>query len=60
MQMRETARASILSLPTQGARDKGEILDESHSLQKTSGLRYVTDNGSSEFDDSLIMEGRRF
>jgi hypothetical protein len=63
MQMRETARASIQSLPNQGARggDYGKgFPDESPSFQKTSGLRYVTDNGSSEFDDSLIMQGRRF
>lgn len=46
MQMRETARASILSLPNQGLRDKGEIPDAFH---KTSGVRYVTDNASSEF-----------
>jgi hypothetical protein len=56
MQMRETARASILSLPNQGTRDKGEFSDESHSFQKTSGLRYVTDNGSGD----TIMEGRPF
>jgi hypothetical protein len=60
MQMRETARASILSLPNQGVRDMGEISDDSHSFQKTSGLRYVPDNASSEFDHSLIVEGRRF
>lgn len=63
MQMRETARASIQSLPNQGARGgdySKEFPDESHSFQKTSGLRYVTDNGSSEFDDNLIMQGRRF
>ena len=63
MQMRETARASIQSLPNQGARggDYGKgSPDESPSFQKTSGLRYVADNGSSEFDDGVIMQGRRF
>jgi len=54
MQMRETARASIL-LPNQGTRDKGEIPDESHSFQKTSGLRYVTDNGG-----DTDIDGRPF
>jgi len=38
MQMRETARASILSLPNHGAREGdyrgGDLSDESHSLQE--------------------------
>lgn len=60
MQMRETARASLLSLPNPGPRGEGDLLDESHSVQKTSGLRqYVPDDGNSEFDDSLI-QGRPF
>lgn len=51
MQMRETARASIQSLPNHGTRggdhNKGDLLDESHSFnvgQKTLG-------GRSEFDE---------
>lgn len=63
MQMRETARASLQSLPNQEARGgdyaKGSP-DESPSFQKTSGRRYVTDNGSSDFDHSVIKQGRRF
>jgi len=36
MQMRETARASILSLPNLGSRESnGELSDESHVVQKT-------------------------
>ena len=60
MQMRETARASILSLPNHGAREadysKGDLSDESYSLnvgQKTSGQQYVAD-GSSESDNHLM------
>lgn len=56
MQMREMARASIQSLPNQGARgnDYGKgFPDESPSFQKTSGVRYVD-------DDRVIMQGRRF
>ncbi|KAF8813571.1 hypothetical protein BYT27DRAFT_7083469 [Phlegmacium glaucopus] len=61
MQMRETARASLLSLPNHGAREadysKGDLSDESHSLQKTSGLRhYVVDDGSS----LMHSQGRQF
>ncbi|KAF8973317.1 hypothetical protein BDZ97DRAFT_1780804 [Flammula alnicola] len=67
MNMRETARASILSLPNNGgSRDYGsrDPSDESHTpiLQnaapKASGLRhYLAEDGSSEFDDSLIYSG---
>lgn len=56
MQMREMARASLQSLPNQGARggDYGKgSPDESPSFQKTSGVRYVD-------DDRVIMQGRRF
>lgn len=64
MNMRETARASILSLPNNGNnRDYGTLSrdpsDESHTpilhgstTQKSSGLRNYIDDGSSEFDDS--------
>jgi hypothetical protein len=64
MNMRETARASILSLPNNGNnRDYGSLSrdpsDESHTpilhgntTQKSSGLRNYIDDGSSEFDDS--------
>jgi hypothetical protein len=50
MQMRETARASLQSLPNQGGDYSKEFPDESPSFQKTSGLRYATDD----------MQGRRF
>lgn len=68
--MRETARASILSLPGNGnsarstmySRD-GAFSDDAHApiLQnaapKASGLRhYLADDGSSEFDDGLMMQ----
>ena len=62
MQMRETARASLQSLPNQGVRG-GDYVKRSpdESFQKTSGRRYVTDNGGSEFDHSaVIKQGRRF
>lgn len=61
MQMRETARASILSLPNHGAREadysKGDLSDESYSLnvgQKTSGQRQYVADGSSESDNHLM------
>lgn len=76
--MRETARASVLALPGNGnsarstmySRD-GAYSDEVPILHnpapKSSGLRnYLADDGSSEFDDSLMMppskkaEGGRF
>ncbi|KAF8161051.1 hypothetical protein B0H34DRAFT_699202 [Crassisporium funariophilum] len=75
MQMRETARASILSLPNQrGYSARSSDFSEDTPINqsagpKSSGLRhYVADDGSSEFDDSLMMqpgnsgnmEGRRF
>lgn len=53
MQMRETARASMLTLPNHGVRgtdySKGDLSD----YQKT-----ATDDRSSEFDDG--MQGRPF
>ncbi|KAF4621243.1 hypothetical protein D9613_000652 [Agrocybe pediades] len=67
MQMRETARASILSLKTGGRGNEygsRDASDESHSnLQpngpKASGLRNYIDDGSSEMDDSLMMHSGR-
>ncbi|KAH0589359.1 hypothetical protein J132_05569 [Termitomyces sp. J132] len=71
LQMRETARASILSLPGNGnstrstmySRD-GAFTDDAHApilqhaVPKASGLRhYLSDDGSSEYDDGLIMSG---
>ncbi|KDR75935.1 hypothetical protein GALMADRAFT_68174 [Galerina marginata CBS 339.88] len=60
MQMRETARASILSLRNTG--DNSRDSDESQTPilngggPKSSGLRhYTADDGSSEFDDSLMI-----
>jgi len=69
MQMRETARASILSLPqnrgSQGMDYSRDPSEESQSpiLQSTgpkaSGLRnYLADDGSG-FDDTLMMHGRK-
>jgi len=64
MQMRETARASILSLPqnrgNRGVDYSRDASDESPILQSTgtkaSGLRnYLADDGSTEFGDSLMM-----
>ncbi|KAF9461321.1 hypothetical protein BDZ94DRAFT_1167869 [Collybia nuda] len=70
LQMRETARASILSLPGNGnsprstmySRD-GAFSDDAHApiiqnaAPKASGLRhYLADDGSSEFDDGLMMQ----
>lgn len=59
MQMRETARASILSLRNTGG---GRESDESqtpilHSAgPKASGLRHhLAEDGSSEFDEGLMM-----
>lgn len=68
MNMRETARASILSLPKNGgSRDYSrDPSDEStvpilhNGAPKTSGLRnYMSDDGSSEFDDGLMYSGKR-
>jgi len=70
MQMRETARASILSLPQNRGSGRGDYSrdgsDESQSatLQSTgpkaSGLRnYLADNGSADYDDSLMAHGRK-
>jgi hypothetical protein len=63
MQMRETARASILSMPNQnGSRD---LSDDSqaplNSGHKSSGLRnYMDNDGSSEFEEGgLMMHGRK-
>ena len=71
--MRETARASILSLPGNGnsarstiySRD-GAFSDDAHTpiLQnaapKASGLRYyLSDDGSSEYDEGLMMQSAR-
>ncbi|KAF8070223.1 hypothetical protein FPV67DRAFT_1668101 [Lyophyllum atratum] len=73
LQMRETARASILSLPGNGnsprstmySRD-GAYTDDAqapilaNAAPKASGLRhYLADDGSSEFDDGLMMQGRQ-
>jgi hypothetical protein len=69
--MRETARASILSLPNNGNRDYGTLSrdpsDESHTpilhgstTQKSSGLRNYIDDGSSEFDDYPRKTDGRF
>jgi len=66
--MRETARASILSLKAGGrGNDYGsrDPSDESHSNlhnngPKASGLRnYLADDGSSDIDDSLVMHTGR-
>ncbi|KAG6820989.1 hypothetical protein H0H93_008618 [Arthromyces matolae] len=73
LQMRETARASILSLPGNGnsarstmySRD-GVFTDDAqapilqHAVPKASGLRhYLSDDASSEYDDGLVMPGRQ-
>ncbi|KAJ7594785.1 hypothetical protein C8J56DRAFT_821765 [Mycena floridula] len=62
LQMRDTARASILSLPGhQSNLSDGGMSDESHApmLQnaapKASGLRYTADDASS-IDESLMMQ----
>jgi len=60
MQMRETARASILSLPQNGGGSK-DLSDEAHAPMlahpphKGSGLRNYMDNSSSDFDDILVV-----
>ncbi|KAF9478630.1 hypothetical protein BDN70DRAFT_879764 [Pholiota conissans] len=64
MNMRETARASILSLPKNGgSRDYSrEVSDDSHTptAPKGSGLRhYLADDGSSELDDGLMYSGKQ-
>jgi hypothetical protein len=71
MQMRETARASILSLRNTGGGRSTDYAsrdpsDESHTpiLQsagpKSSGLRhYLAEDGSSEFDDDLMIGNTR-
>jgi hypothetical protein len=70
--MKETARASILSLPGNGnsvrstvcSRD-GAFSDDTPILQnaapKASGLRhYLSDDRSSEYDEGLMMpQGRK-
>lgn len=69
--MRETARASILSLPGNGnsvrstmySRD-GAFSEDAPILQnaapKASGLRhYLSDDGSSEYDEGLLMQPGR-
>ncbi|KAG5643603.1 hypothetical protein DXG03_000611 [Asterophora parasitica] len=72
LQMRETARASILSLPGNGnsarstmySRD-GAFSDDvqapilQNSAPKASGLRHYVDDGSSEFDDGLMMHSSK-
>jgi len=73
LQMRETARASILSLPGNGnsvrstmySRD-GTFSDDAHTpiLQnaapKASGLRhYLSDDGSAEYDEGLMLQSGR-
>lgn len=64
MQMRETARASILSLPQNRGNRDGSEEAQSPILQSTgpkvSGLRnYLGDDGSAEFDDGLMQHGRK-
>jgi len=62
MQMRETARASILSMPNNnGSRDlSDDQAPLTSSGHKSSGLRnYMDNDGSSEFEDGgLMMNGR--
>jgi len=63
-QMRETARASILSLPGNGNSQRSSTYTDDaqpmlHSgVPKSSGLRnnYYNDDGSSEYDDGLVMK----
>lgn len=62
-QMRETARASILSLPRNGDSGRNTIYDDSnvpilhHPAPKSSGLRHdLADDGSFEYDDGLVMK----
>jgi hypothetical protein len=66
--MRETARASILSLPGQGGSNRSTVYsrvgsEESstpmiqHATTKTSGLRqYISDDGSI-YDEGVMMQG---
>jgi hypothetical protein len=62
-QMRETARASILSLPRNGDSGRNTIYDDSnvpilhHPAPKSSGLRHdLADDASFEYDDGLMMK----
>ena len=71
LQMRETARASIRSLPgnTGSARStlysRDGVMSEaapilSNAAPKGSGLRhYLADDGSSEFEDGISMQPTR-
>lgn len=68
LQMRETARASILSLPNNGNRDSTYSRDANtsagtydsstpmmqHAQSKGSGLKYMQDDNS-EYDEGLVM-----
>lgn len=65
-QMRETARASILSLPGNGNSARSTLYDDANAstLQnaapKSSGLRhYMADDASSEYDDGLLIPGKK-
>jgi len=66
-QMRETARASILSLPTQdgNASPRSTIYGDQeqnapilqHAAKQSSGLRHhLSEDGSTEFDEGLLMQ----
>lgn len=62
--MRDTARASLLSLPGhQSNRSDGGLSDDSHApilanaVPKSSGLRYVSDD-SSEIDEVFMQQPR--
>jgi len=62
-QMRETARASILSLPRNGESGRNTVYDDAtvpilhHPAPKSSGLRHdLADDASFEYDDGLVMK----
>ncbi|KAF8210141.1 hypothetical protein K438DRAFT_1959422 [Mycena galopus ATCC 62051] len=67
LQMRQTARASILSLPNNGGSTRSTMYsrdgmpsDEApilqHAAPKGSGLRHYLGDDSSEYDDGMMME----
>ncbi|KAH7912394.1 hypothetical protein BJ138DRAFT_1004503 [Hygrophoropsis aurantiaca] len=70
MQMRETARASILSLPGQGNSNRSTMYSranseesatpilQQHSVNKASGLRQHFSDGGSLYDEGIVMPGR--
>eukprot|EP00919_Chromeraceae_sp_WS-2016_P066796 GHVR01158002.1.p1 GENE.GHVR01158002.1~~GHVR01158002.1.p1 ORF type:complete len:214 (+),score=11.66 GHVR01158002.1:286-927(+) len=70
MQMRETARASILSLPGQGNSNRSTMYSRAnseesaapilqHSVNKASGLRQHFSDEGSLYDEGIVMQGTR-